>query len=58
MGQDHPISWCRSYDGDNVNDATGTPKAYEDGRAWITGIGHNAAVCTPANGGDNPFWTT
>ena len=37
MGQDHPISWCRSYDGDNVNDATGTPKAYDDGRAWIIG---------------------
>ena len=46
MGQDHPISWCRSYDGDNVNDATGTPKAYEDGRVWISGIGHNAAVFT------------
>ena len=46
MGQDHPISWCRSYDGDNVNDATGVPKAYDDGRVWISGIGHNAAVFT------------
>ena len=46
MGQDHPISWCRSYDGDNVNDATGDPKAYDDGRVWISGIGHNAAVFT------------
>ena len=54
MGQDHPISWCKSYDGENVNDGTGTPKAYDDGRAWITGIGHNTAVYTE-NGGDNPF---
>jgi Trehalose utilisation/Glucose / Sorbosone dehydrogenase len=54
MGQDHPISWCKSYDGENVDDGTETPKAYDDGRAWITGIGHNTAVYTE-NGGDNPF---
>ena len=24
MGQDHPITWCKLYDGDNVNDNTGT----------------------------------
>ena len=33
MGQDHPITWCKLYDGDSVNDSTGTPKAYNDGRA-------------------------
>ena len=54
MGQDHPISWCRSYDGDGVNDGTGTPKSYDDGRVWITGIGHNGARYTE-NGGNNPF---
>ena len=26
MGQDHPITWCKLYDGDNVNDGTTTPK--------------------------------
>jgi plastocyanin len=46
MGQDHPISWCRSYDGDDVDDGTGNPKPYDDGRVWISGIGHNAAVFT------------
>ena len=26
MGQDHPVTWCKLYDGDNINDNTGTPK--------------------------------
>ena len=25
-GQDHPISWCKLYDGDNINDNTGTSR--------------------------------
>jgi hypothetical protein len=54
MGQDHPISWCKSYDGEAVEDGTGEPKPYNDGRTWITGIGHNTAVYTE-NDGDNPF---
>ncbi len=29
MGEDHPIAWCRAFDG---------------GRAWYTGIGHDASV--------------
>lgn len=37
MGQDHPISWCKRYDG---------------GRVWLTGMGHFGASYT-ANGGDN-----
>ena len=24
MGQDHPITWCKLYDGDNINDGTAT----------------------------------
>jgi hypothetical protein len=31
-GEDHPITWCKLYDGDNVNDGTGNPKPYDDGR--------------------------
>ena len=23
MGQDHPVTWCKLYDGDNINDNTG-----------------------------------
>src|SRR5690606_34548994 len=52
MGQDHPISWCKSYDGDNVNDGTGNPKSYDDGRTFVSGIGHFAENYTE-NGGDN-----
>ncbi|HSI79379.1 MAG TPA: ThuA domain-containing protein [Solirubrobacterales bacterium] len=37
MGADHPISWCRLYDG---------------GRIWATSMGHFANLYT-ANGGDN-----
>jgi len=38
--QDHPITWCKLYDGPNVNDNTGVNKAYRDGRTWVTGMGH------------------
>jgi hypothetical protein len=51
MGEDHPITWCKLYDGDNVNDATGTPKSYEDGRTWITGMGHFGASYTEQGNG-------
>jgi glucose/arabinose dehydrogenase len=37
MGNDHPISWCRAYDG---------------GRIWATSMGHFGNLYT-ANGGDN-----
>ena len=36
MGQDHPITWCKLYDGDNINDGTGVAKNYSDGRTWVT----------------------
>jgi PKD repeat protein/plastocyanin len=52
MGQDHPITWCKLYDGDNVNDGTATPKPYNDGRVWVSGMGHFGSSYT-ANGGDN-----
>ena len=40
-GQDHPITWCKLYDGDNINDGTaGRRKNYRDGRTWVTGMGH------------------
>ena len=48
MGQDHPITWCKLYDGDNVNDNTGTPKTYNDGRTWVTSMGHFGASYTRA----------
>ncbi|WP_240662635.1 ThuA domain-containing protein [Streptomyces sp. WAC 06738] len=37
MGEDHPISWCKQYDG---------------GRIWVTGMGHFAESYTE-NGGNN-----
>ena len=46
MGQDHPISWCKLYDGDSVADGTGTPKEYNDGRVWLTGMGHFGTAYT------------
>jgi plastocyanin len=49
MGQDHPISWCKLYDGESVNDGTGNPKPYDDGRTWNTGMGHFGARYTEAN---------
>ncbi|HEX6022884.1 MAG TPA: ThuA domain-containing protein, partial [Solirubrobacter sp.] len=52
MGQDHPVTWCKLYDGDNINDNTGTPKSYNDGRTWVTSMGHFGASYTE-NGGNN-----
>ncbi len=52
MGQDHPITWCKLYDGDNINDNTGTPKSYNDGRTWVTSMGHFGSSYTE-NGGNN-----
>ena len=46
MGQDHPVTWCKLYDGDNINDNTGTPKNYSDGRTWVTSMGHFGASYT------------
>ena len=34
MGADHPISWCRAYDG---------------GRSWYTGLGHTQESYSEAN---------
>lgn len=34
MGSDHPIAWCRPFDG---------------GRSWYTGLGHDAQVYADAN---------
>lgn len=34
MGDDHPIAWCHAFDG---------------GRSWYTGLGHEAAVYADAN---------
>jgi plastocyanin len=52
MGQDHPVTWCKLYDGDNVDDGTGTAKPYDDGRVWLTSMGHFGSSFTE-NGGDN-----
>ena len=52
MGQDHPVTWCKLYDGDNINDGTATAKSYTDGRTWVTSMGHFGASYTE-NGGDN-----
>jgi glucose/arabinose dehydrogenase/type 1 glutamine amidotransferase len=38
MGQDHPISWCKPYDG---------------GRVWVTGMGHFGASYTENGGANN-----
>jgi hypothetical protein len=51
MGADHPISWCKRYDG-RVVDGTGAARRYDDGRTWVSGMGHFGASYT-ANGGDN-----
>ena len=53
MGQDHPITWCKLYDGDNVNDNTGTPKSYTDGRTWVTSMGHFGSSYTENSGNNN-----
>ena len=40
-GQDHPITWCKLYDGANIDDGTPTRQGRtRDGRTWITGMGH------------------
>jgi plastocyanin len=49
MGQDHPVSWCKLYEGDSVDDGTGDPKPYDDGRTWNTGMGHFGVRYTEAN---------
>ena len=49
MGQDHPVSWCKLYQGESVDDGTGNPKPYTDGRTWNTGMGHFGARYTEAN---------
>ena len=53
-GQDHPITWCKLYDGADINDNTGVNKAYRDGRTWVTAMGHFGASYTE-NGGNNPL---
>ena len=50
-GQDHPITWCKLYDGANLNDGTPTARTYRDGRTWVTGMGHFGVRYTE-NGGD------
>jgi hypothetical protein len=50
-GQDHPITWCKLYDGANLDDGTPTRRTYKDGRTWITGMGH-FGVRYSENGGD------
>jgi trehalose utilization protein len=52
MGADHPITWCKRYNGPRVVDGTGVARPYYDGRTWVTGMGHFGASYT-ANGGDN-----
>ena len=52
-GQDHPISWCKLYDGVNIDDGTSTRRNYRDGRIWATGMGHFAENYTAAAGGEN-----
>jgi hypothetical protein len=52
MGADHPITWCKRYDGSRVVDGTGEAKRYHDGRTWVTGMGHFGASYTQ-NGGQN-----
>ena len=53
-GQDHPITWCKLYDGADINDNTGVNKTYRDGRTWVTAMGHFGASYTE-NGGNNPL---
>ena len=53
MGQDHPVTWCKLYDGDNINDNTGTPKNYSDGRTWVTSMGHFGQSYTENPGNNN-----
>ncbi|WP_169542122.1 ThuA domain-containing protein [Solirubrobacter soli] len=50
-GQDHPITYCKLYDGVNIDDGTPTRRTYRDGRSWVTGMGHFGVRYTE-NGGD------
>ncbi|MDA0138859.1 ThuA domain-containing protein [Solirubrobacter deserti] len=52
-GQDHPITYCKLYDGSNVNDGTATTRAYRDGRTWVTGMGHNGIRYTENDGNND-----
>jgi hypothetical protein len=52
MGADHPITWCKRYDGPRVVDGTGIARPYNDGRTWVTGMGHFGASYTE-RGGNN-----
>lgn len=52
MGEDHPITWCKRYHGRRVVDGTGEARRYNDGRTWVTGMGHFGASYAE-NGGDN-----
>ena len=41
MGQDHPVTWCKLYDGDNINDGTGDAQELQrrphlGDRRWVT----------------------
>ncbi len=51
-GQDHPITYCKLYDGENINDGTPVARTYRDGRTWVTGMGHFGVRYTE-NDGDN-----
>ncbi|MDA0172611.1 ThuA domain-containing protein [Solirubrobacter taibaiensis] len=53
MGQDHPVTWCKLYDGENLDDGTATRRTYRDGRTWATGMGHNGIRYTENNGDNN-----
>ena len=53
MGQDHPVTWCKLYDGDNINDNTGVAKNYSDGRTWVTSMGHFGQSYTENPGNNN-----
>jgi hypothetical protein len=52
VGQDHPITWCKLYDGQQLDDGTPVRRDYRDGRTWITGMGH-FGVRYSENGGNN-----
>jgi Trehalose utilisation len=49
MGADHPITWCKRYHG-LVVDGTGEAREYNDGRTWVTGMGHFGASYTERGG--------
>jgi hypothetical protein len=53
MGQDHPITWCKLYDGVGLDDGTPIRRDYRDGRTWNTGMGHFGARYTDSGGNNN-----